>query len=103
MAVLTQAMPSAARHLGVEIRTEAEVGKIIVRDGNAVGVALKSGEEFYANKVASGVDPHLTFEKFLEPKEMPADFLAAIQRIRYDSASMKINVALSEPPNFTAL
>jgi phytoene dehydrogenase-like protein len=103
MGGLSQSIARAATDLGVEIRCNAEVQKIIVRDGSAVGVALSTGEEFQANKIASGVDPHLTFEKFLEPRELPGDFLAAVKRIAYDSASLKINVALSEPPNFSAL
>jgi len=103
MGGLTSALARAAKDLGVEIRTEAEVAKILVQ-GNAVkGVALLGGEEFYAPKVASNLDPHLTFQKLLDPKLLPADFNEAIGRISYDSASLKINVALSELPNFTAL
>ena len=61
MGGLTQALAAAARDLGVEIRTEAEVARILTRRGRATGVALASGEEFHAKHVASGVDcsPHL--------------------------------------------
>jgi phytoene dehydrogenase-like protein len=89
--------------MGVEIRCNAEVAKIKVSNGTATGVVLAGGEEFDATKVASGVDPRWTFERFLDAKELPPDFLAAIKRIGYESASMKINVALAAPPNFTAL
>lgn len=102
MGGLTQALAKAAKELGAEIRTEAEVSKIIIKDGHAVGVALKNGDEFYAKKIATNLDPHLTFEKLIEPQHLPADFLANIKRINYDSASLKINVALSELPNFKA-
>ncbi|MFO0969139.1 MAG: NAD(P)/FAD-dependent oxidoreductase [Gemmataceae bacterium] len=102
MGGLTQALARAAKDLGVEIRTEAEVAKIIVRDGQAQGVALKNGDEFFAKKVASNLDPHWTFEKLLDPKELPPEFLTNIKNLSYDSASLKINVALSELPNFTA-
>ncbi|MBX9678573.1 MAG: NAD(P)/FAD-dependent oxidoreductase [Gemmataceae bacterium] len=103
MGGLTQALAKAGKNLGVEIRTEAEVAKILVKNGSSYGVALKSGEEFHATKVASGVDPHLTFEVMLDPNVLPEDFREAIQRIDYSSASFKINVALSEPPNFKAM
>ena len=103
MGASRNALAAAAKDLGVEIRCNAEVAKIQVRDGSAVGVSLATGEEFQANKVASGVDPHWTFEKFLEPKDLPPDFVAAVITDRLRSASMKINVALSAPPNFTAL
>jgi phytoene dehydrogenase-like protein len=102
MGGLTQALARAAADLGVEIRTEAEVRRIVVERGRAVGVVLAGGEELRARNVASGVDAHHTFETFLEAAELPPEFLAEIKRIDYSSASAKINVALSELPNFTA-
>ncbi len=103
MGGLSQSIARAAKDLGVEILTNADVTHILVRDGAAAGVALADGREFYASKVASGVDPHLTFERMLDPKELPPQFLAAVRRIDYSSAALKINVALSEPPDFKAL
>jgi phytoene dehydrogenase-like protein len=102
MGGLTQALARAGKDLGVDIRTNVEVARILVKDGAACGVALTTGEEFLATKIASNVDPRLTFEKMLEPQQLPPDFLAAVRRIDYNSASLKLNVALSEPPNFTA-
>lgn len=103
MGGLTQALARAGKDLGVDIRTEAEVSRILVKNGAVTGVALKNGDEFHAPRVASNLDPHLTFEVLLDPQVLPADFRDAIKRISYDSASLKINVALSEVPNFTAL
>lgn len=104
MGGLTQALASAARDLGVDIRVNAEVARILVNNGGAVtGVALADGDEFHAGKVASNLDCRLTFTKLLDPKILPSDFAQAIDRISYDSASLKINVALSELPSFTAL
>jgi phytoene dehydrogenase-like protein len=103
MGGISNALAAAAKDLGVEIRCNAEVARIKVQNGTATGVVLSSGEDFDATKVASGVDPHWTFEKFIDPKDLPPDFLAAAKRIGYESASMKINLALSAPLNFTAL
>jgi len=102
MGGLTQALARAAKDLGVEIRTEAEVARILVSGRTAIGVALTSGEEFHARKIASNLDCRLTFTKMMDPKLLPPDFVEAIGRISYDSASLKINVALSELPSFTA-
>jgi phytoene dehydrogenase-like protein len=102
MGGLTQALAHAARDLGVEIRCEAEVMRILVRDGRVTGVALAGGDEYRAPVVASNADAHVTFRRLLEPAALPADFLAAVDRINYESASLKINVALSELPNFLA-
>lgn len=103
MGGLTQALASAARDLGVEIRTQAEVAKILTRDGRVSGVALADGSEYEAKKVASGVDCHLTFEKLLDSSELPPEFMDAVARISYASASCKVNVALERLPSFTAL
>jgi phytoene dehydrogenase-like protein len=102
MGGLTQALAQAAKGLGVEIRCEADVARILTKDGIVTGVALANGDEFHAGKVASNLDCRLTFTKLLDPKILPADFNEAISRINYDSASLKMNVALSELPNFTA-
>ncbi|HYT93897.1 MAG TPA: NAD(P)/FAD-dependent oxidoreductase [Gemmataceae bacterium] len=102
MGGLTQALAKAAKDLGVEIRTEAEVSKILVNNGKVTGVALASGDQFEAKVVASNLDPNLTFTKLLDPKLLPPEFAEAIERINYDSASLKINVALAELPDFTA-
>src|ERR1700682_3497603 len=99
---ISSAIASAARELGVEIRTKAAVDKIIVKNGRACGVALKSGEEFTANVVSSSVDPHLTFEVFLNPKELPADFVASVKRYKFRGSSGKVNNAPRGLPNFPA-
>ncbi len=72
MGGLTQALASAARDLGVEIRTEAEVAKILTRrrtrDRRRADQRRSSSR---AKRVASGVDCHVTFEKLLDPAELP--------------------------------
>ncbi len=102
MGGLTQALAKAAKDLGVDIRTDAEVARILAKDNAVTGVALSNGDEFHASRVASNVDCRLTFTQFMDPKELPPDFAAAVDRIDYSSASVKINVALAALPNFTA-
>lgn len=100
---ISNAIASAARELGVEIRTKAPVAKIIVKNGRASGVALTNGEEIRANVISSSVDPHLTFEKFMEANELPGDFLESVRRYKYRGSSGKVNLALSGLPNFKCL
>jgi phytoene dehydrogenase-like protein len=100
---ISNAIADAAREAGVEIRTKAPVGKILVTNGRAAGVVLQSGEEIFANVVSSSVDPHLTFEKFLEPSELPADFLEGVRRYKFRGSSGKVNLALDAIPNFKCL
>jgi len=100
---ISNAIASAAREAGVEIRTKAGVAKIIVKGGRVTGVALSSGEEIGASVVSSSVDPHLTFEKFLEPSELPGDFLEEVKRYKFRGSSGKVNLALDALPEFKAI
>ena len=79
---------------------KAPVEKIVVKNGRAAGVVLQSGEEISANVVSSSVDPHLTFEKFLEPSELPSDFLEGVRRYKFRGSSGKVNIALDALPDF---
>jgi phytoene dehydrogenase-like protein len=102
MGGITQSLAAAARDLRVEIRCEAEVARILVRDGTVQGVALANGEECYAPVIASNADAQVTFTRLLDSKQLPPEFAEAVSRISYESASLKINVALGELPNFLA-
>jgi phytoene dehydrogenase-like protein len=103
MGGISNAIAAAAREKGAEIRTNAEVAKILVKDGAVRGVALADGTEILAPRVASGVDANVTFLKLMSAGDLPGDFVQAVRHIDYASASCKINIALSELPDFTAL
>jgi phytoene dehydrogenase-like protein len=103
MGGLADALEGACKDLRVDIRREAPVKRIIARNGKVSGVVIEDGTQFDAPIVASSVDAHLTFEKFMDPDELPESFRKAVSRISYASASAKLNLALSEPPSFTAL
>ena len=100
---ISNAIASAAREAGAEIRTQAGVSKILVKNGRAAGVALESGEEIPAKLVSSSVDPHLTFERFLEPDELPSEFLEDVRRYKFRGSSGKVNLALGALPDFKCL
>lgn len=100
---VSEAIAAAARTFGVEIRTEAPVGRILVRRGRTVGVALENGDEIRARIVVSALDPKRTFLSLVEPGELPEDFVAGIRRYRIRGSSGKVNLALSELPDFTSL
>ncbi len=102
MGGLTQALASAARSHGVDILTEAEVSRILLQGGAVEGVALANGTEFRSHIVASNADANVTFNRLMDNRLLPPAFAEAINRISYDSASLKINIALSELPDFTA-
>jgi phytoene dehydrogenase-like protein len=100
---ISNAIAAAAVEAGVEIRTEAPVARITVKQGRAAGVVLANGDELTAKLVLSSVDPNLTFLKFIDSKELPDDFLEEVRRYKYRGSSGKVNLALDALPNFTAL
>jgi len=89
---------NAARALGAEIRTEAPVAHIDVRNGRAVGVTLESGEEIAADVVMSSVDSNRTFLKLIEPSHLDASFREDVARYKYRGSSGKVNIALDGLP-----
>jgi phytoene dehydrogenase-like protein len=100
---ISNAIASAAREAGVEIRTEAPVARISVRAGKADGVVLANGDDLQAGMVLSSVDPNLTFLRFIERKELPDDFVEEVQRYKYRGSSGKVNLALDALPEFRSL
>jgi phytoene dehydrogenase-like protein len=100
---ISNAIAGAARAAGVEIRTGAAVARIRTRGGAAVGVALATGDELDAELVLSSVDPHLTFLRFIERGELPADFVDDVARYKFRGSSGKVNLLLDGLPDFTAL
>jgi phytoene dehydrogenase-like protein len=102
MGGLSSALERVCGTHGVEVRREAEVSQIRTVRGRAIGVALADGTEVAARTVASSVDAHWTFERFLPPDALPPVFRRAVARIDYRSTAAKINLALAEPPRFGA-
>jgi phytoene dehydrogenase-like protein len=100
---VSEAIAAAARAAGAEIRTAAPVGRVLVERGRAVGVVLESGEEIRARALASNADPRHTFLDLVGEAHLEPGFAAAVRRYRYRGASAKVNLALAELPDFTAL
>jgi phytoene dehydrogenase-like protein len=100
---ISNAIASAAREAGAEIRTDVTVASIRTSAGQATGVVLANGDEIDADLVLSSVDPRLTFLRFLDVKELPEDFVEEVQRYRFRGSSGKVNFALDALPDFTCL
>ena len=103
MGGLASSLEQACHDLHVDIRREAPVQKILVQNGKVVGVTLADDTLLEAPVVASSIDANQTFLRLLDADDLPADFRTAVSHIDYASASLKINVALSELPDFTCL
>jgi len=100
---ISNAIADAAREAGAEIRTEAAIDKIILKNGQAKGVVLKNGDEIFADVISSSVDPRLTFMKMVGEEHLPNDFCDDLKRYKYRGSSGKVNLALSGLPNFKSM
>jgi phytoene dehydrogenase-like protein len=100
---ISNAIGDAAVEAGVEIRKQAAVAKIIVKNGRAVGVALQNGDEVYGKVVSSSVDPRLTFVTFMDNSELPSEFLDEVRRYKFRGSSGKVNLALDALPDFKCM
>ena len=100
---ITAAMAAAAKEAGAEIRTDATVSEIRVKDGLATGVVLASGEEIAAKAIVSDADPKHTLMRLVDPIHLPPDFVQKIKNYRALGTVAKVNLALSALPEFTPL
>src|SRR5579883_1766186 len=100
---ISNAIADAAVEAGVEIRKQAPIAQIIIKNGSAKGVVLANGDEIHADIVSSSVDPRMTFVKLIEKGNLPDDFLEEINRYKFRGSSGKVNLALDALPNFKAI
>ncbi len=103
MGAITQAMALACTDAGVEISLEAPVASVLTDGGKAVGVKLESGEEIAASIVAANVGPALLYRRMVDASDLPDDFNKRMKTFKTGSGTFRMNVALSELPDFTVL
>lgn len=102
MGRLTALMVQAAQEHGVEIQTNTPVKRILIEQGQAIGVELASGEQIRAKRVISNLDPKRTFLKLIEPEQLDSGFRRRVQAIRTEGggASLKLHCALTDFPQY---
>jgi phytoene dehydrogenase-like protein len=103
MGGVSKAIAGAFKAYGGELRTEAGVGRILVKDGKTTGVALESGEEISGRVVVSAMDVKRTFLTCMEESDLPAAFYQRVKNFKIRGSSGKLNIALDGQPTFPAL
>ncbi|MFI5059180.1 MAG: phytoene desaturase family protein [Candidatus Acidiferrales bacterium] len=103
LGAFTHALAESAKQAGAEIRTNAEVQHIRIKDGAVSGIVLADGEEIAIDAVVSGVDPKRTFFKLLDPTLLDPTFAMRIRNVRASGNVAKVNIALGGLPAFSAL
>jgi phytoene dehydrogenase-like protein len=100
---VSNAIAAAAHSFGATLRTGTPVKQLLVRNGRATGVVLENGDEYHASIVVSGLDARRTFLDLVESRELPGELLEQVRRFRFRGSSGKVNLALSELPDFTCM
>ncbi len=103
MGAITRAMAAEARRLGVELITDTPVAEILIEGSTVRGVRSIDGKVFRARQVAANVNPKLLFLNLVPQDAIPAEFLESIRGYRCGSGTFRMNVALSELPDFACL
>ncbi len=102
MGAITQAMARACVEAGVEIRTDAPVAEVVLDKGVASGAVLKDGTRIMGRAVVSNINPKLLYGGLIPDGALPDDFRERIRNFKCGSGTFRMNVALSELPNFTS-
>jgi phytoene dehydrogenase-like protein len=103
MGAISQAMAAAAAERGVDIRVDCPVREVLVEGGRAAGVVTGTGEVIRARCVVSNLNPKLLYGSLIDPAALAQDFRERISHWRCGSGTFRMNVALSELPDFTVL
>jgi phytoene dehydrogenase-like protein len=103
MGSIPKAIAAFDRQHGVEIATDSEVAEVEIRDGSATGVRTVDGRRYRADIILSNADPTRTFLGMVGESHLPVDFAEGVKRIKVKGSVVKVLMALSELPNFTAM
>jgi len=103
MGAISNAIAGALREYGGEIRTNAGVQQVLVKNRKAVGVALENGDEIRARIVVSNLDAKRTFTRIMDRKDLPPGIYEKAKNFKIRGSSGKVNIALSALPKFTGV
>ena len=101
MGAITRAMAAECRARGVTILTDAPVAQLRMENGLAIGAVLEDGREFRARCVVSNLNPKLLYQRLVPQEAQPEELRERIVRYRCGSGTFRMNVALTELPDFT--
>lgn len=103
MGAITLAMAKSAAASGAEIRLDAPVKEILIEKGKAVGAVTEAGEVFRGRAIVSNLNPKLLYLKLIDQAALPEGFRHRMENWRCGSGTFRMNVALSELPDFKCL
>jgi phytoene dehydrogenase-like protein len=103
MGAISDAIAKVAKTAGAVIEANAPVASVKTKGGVACGIILKDGREIKATRVVANTTPKVLYEKLVSPELLPDEFRNTVSRYRSHSATLRMNVALTELPDFNCL
>ncbi len=103
MGAVSEALASAARAAGAEIRLSSPVASLVLSGDRVTGVRLETGEQIAATSVVSNADPKTTLDRLLGARHLEAEFARRVQHLRSIGTAAKLNLALAALPGFRGL
>jgi len=103
MGAIADSLAGALQEHGGELRTNAGVQKVLVKNRKAVGVVLENGDEIRARIVVSNLDAKRTFTRIMDKKDLPEGIYEKARNFKIRGSSGKVNIALSAMPKFTGV
>jgi phytoene dehydrogenase-like protein len=100
MGAVSRNLADAVEEYGGSVRTDDSVARILVESDAATGVVLEDGEELRAPIVISNAHPQITFLRLIDRAELPGEFVRDIEGYDTRSGTVKVNLAISELPDF---
>ena len=103
MGSITKIMKTVCEENGVDISTKTSVSKVLIENNKATGVKIDDGSVIYSDKVVSNLNPKLLFSKLVNEEDVDKEYLRKILNYKCGSGTFRMNVALSELPDFNCL
>ncbi|MXZ56024.1 MAG: NAD(P)/FAD-dependent oxidoreductase [Gammaproteobacteria bacterium] len=100
MGAITQAMLKQAEDLGVAVETNADVVEVCIENGIATGAVLADGSMRSAKAIVANLAPQQLYSDLVDRSILDGDFVKSIENLQSESAVLRINLALSELPQF---
>jgi len=103
MGAISDAIAKSAKAHGVDIEAGAEITEILIEKDRAAGVVLKDGRVVRGRVVAANMTLKHLYAELVAKDALPPAFSARMERFKYGSGTFRMNVALSQLPDFQCL
>ncbi|MBX3567047.1 MAG: NAD(P)/FAD-dependent oxidoreductase [Rhizobiaceae bacterium] len=103
MGTVADAIRKSGARFGMETRVDAEVARILVESGKAVGVALSNGDEVRADLVISNASARHTFTSLVDDAAVSSEFRSRLSAFGGHATAFKVHLAVEDLPRLDGI